>query len=772
MKRRILQGAAALLLFLIVGAIVVPYLNADPYGERLRFSLGASLGRKVDIGQVRFSLWRGPAFVVERNGSGPGLVIHEDPAIGIEPIAYVETVVVRPRLWPLFQGHFVIASIQLEDASINLVKPDTGRWNFLSFVDRSVMTSVPAIHVRNGRVNFKFGDTKSIVYLTETDFDLSPPRSIGAGWKVYAAAKPARTDRSSRGLGAFTLEGRWFVAPERVDLDVDFDRTGLGEWTALLRGQSGEIHGAISTRLHLGGPLHDIGIQGRLTLADVHRWDLLPPSGQGWPLDIRGRLDLLGQNLELQSMSAGNEVLPLSVRFRASDYLTQPHWAASINWNRFPVAPLMELAAHMGAEFPSKLKLTGTLDGALTYSGDGNLQGSMAFHDTAVAIPDSPPVRFENAYLVFGDGHARLSPAVVRTADDDEAQIEADYTMANHTFDLAIRTEAMKVSSLHAQVALAAVPWLEQIRTGAWSGDLHYHRDSETAGWTGRLSIRDAEILVPGFADPVTFAWARAQIDGARVVLDQIDAQVGKVAFGGEYRYEPTLARPHRVRFRVAKLDAAVLESVLMPTLRRDRSLIARALGRATVPPWLAERAVEGMLQIDDLTIADLDLANFRTPVRWDVARIELDGFQAKFDRAAVTGKLTIGLRGAQPSYLLTAKVKGLNWQSGKVDAEGTLETAGTGKQLLANLTSEATFTGSALDFGAMPPWKTVSGTCNLAWSPRLSVTDLNLKTEDETYTGRGNTMDDGRLLIQLTNGAKEMRMVGTVAKLKVEESR
>jgi hypothetical protein len=769
MKRRILLGCTALLLFLVAGAIVVPYVNADPYGERLRSSLGRSLGRKVDIGQVRFSLWRGPAFVVERS-AGPGLVIHEDPAIGIEPLAYVETVVVRPRFWPLLQGRFVVASIQLEDASINLVKPDTGRWNFLSFVDRTVMTSVPAIHVRNGRVNFKFGDTKSIVYLTETDFDLSPPRSAGAGWRVYAAAKPARTDRSSRGLGAFTLEGRWFVSPERVDLDVDFDRTGLSEWTALLRGQSGEVHGAISSRLHLGGPLHDIGIQGRLTVADVHRWDLLPPSGEGWPLDIRGRLDLIGQHLELQSMSAGNEVLPLSVRFRASDYLSQPHWAAAINWNRFPAAPLMDLAAHMGAEFPSKLKLTGTLDGALTYSGDGKLQGSMAFHDAAVAIPDSPPVRFENAYLVFDHGHVRLSPAVVRTAENDEAQIEADYAMESQTLDLSIRTDAMKVSSLHAQVALAAVPWLEQIRTGAWSGDLHYRRDSEKAGWTGRLTIRDAEISVPGFAEPVTFAWARAQIDGARVVLDQIDAQVGKLAFTGEYRYEPLLARPHRVRFHVAELDAADLEAALMPTFRRDRSLIARALGRASVPDWLAGRAVEGTLQIDDLTVADLELANVKTQVRWDVARIELDGFQAKLDRAAVTGKLTIGLRGAQPSYRLTAKVKGLSWQSGMVDAEGTLATAGTGKQLLANLTSEATFTGSALDFGATPPWKTVSGTCNLAWSPRLRVTGLSFKTEDETYTGRGNTMDDGRLLIQLTNGSKEMRMVGTVAKLKVEE--
>ena len=114
----------------------------------------------------------------------------------------------------------------------------------------------------------------------------------------------------------------------------------------------------------------------------------------------------------------------------------------------------------------------------------------------------------------------------------------------------------------------------------------------------------------------------------------------------------------------------------------------------------------------------------------------------------------TINLRGKRPTYKLTGKVKGLNWQSGKMDAEGTLETAGTGDQLLANLTTEGTFTGSALDFGTIPPWRSVSGSCNLAWSPRLRLTGLNLRMEDETYTGRGVTQDDGRLVIQLTSGA------------------
>jgi len=765
-----LAGAAAGLFSM--ACIAAPYLNVDQFGKRLQTSLEGALGRRVELSQVHFSLYKGPRFSV---GS---VTIHEDPGIGIEPIAYVQdsgSLEVVPGLWPLLRGRFVISSIRLDGASINLTKSgpagDPGRWNFTSFVNRSVMSSVPAIHIRNSRINFKFGDTKSVFYLTETDLDIAPPSSRGKGWSVYCSAKPARTDRSAQGLGSFTLSGHWFLAPERVDMNLELDRSGLGEITALVRGQTGNIHGTVSSRLHLGGPIYNIGINGRLTIEDVHRWDLLPPQGQGWPIDVMGRLDLTSQQLELQSSSAANTTPPLTVRFRATDYLAQPHWAVAVNWNRFPVAPLMDLATHMGAEFPPKLKLSGSMDGAIVYSGEGSFQGQLGFHNAAVTIPDSPPVGFEEAYVIVDHGHIRLSPALVHTADQAEAQIEADYAMGQQTLDLTISTEAMKVASLRSQVALAAVPWLEQVASGQWGGQLHYHWQPDRAGWTGRLELSDAQIPLPGLADPLQLASARAQIDGPRVVLDQIDAQAGKVAVTGSYSYEPKEARPHRLRLRIEELDAADLEAELMPTLRHSTGLIARALGRTTVPDWLKERAIDGTVQIDDLGLAGSHLQNVRARLVWDVTHVELDNLQAKLDRAAITGRLAINLRGSRPSYKLTGKVKGLTWQSGKVDAEGTLETSGTGDELLANLTSEGTFTGSALDFGTIAPWRSVSGSYNLAWSPRLRLTGVNLKMEDETFTGRGATQEDGRLIIQLSSGSKEMRMSGTLARLKLEEA-
>ena len=205
----------------------------------------------------------------------------------------------------------------------------------------------------------------------------------------------------------------------------------------------------------------------------------------------------------------------------------------------------------------------------------------------------------------------------------------------------------------------------------------------------------------------------------------------------------------------------------LAPTLLRG-GLIARALGRTRLPDWLKQWDIDGSVQIDELALAGGRLTGVRARVLWDGGRVELDGLQARLDRAVLSGSLVVNLRGARPSYRLTAKAKGLSWQSGKVDAQGVIETSGAGAQLMANLTSEGTFTGTALDFGSLQ-WRNVAGSYQLG--PRLRLTGLRVSIDDETYTGRGTTSEDGRLAIVLNNGTKDLRMSGTLARLRVDEA-
>jgi hypothetical protein len=361
----------------------------------------------------------------------------------------------------------------------------------------------------------------------------------------------------------------------------------------------------------------------------------------------------------------------------------------------------------------------------------------------------------------------------VVTATGEKATIEADYAIDADALNLAIAADSMNVASLRSQVALAAVPWLDRLESGVWSGQLRYRLGPLKSAWSGDLEVRDARVAVPGLADPLLLASAHARIDGAHLTLDRMEGQAGKIAFTGEYQYDPDMPRPHRVRLRADTLDSADLETEFQPALRRDRSLIARALGRVTLPQWMKSLELDGTVAINGLDVTNLRFEGVKTRILWDGARVQLDNLQGTLDGAPVNAKLAINLRAPRPAYKLTARVKGWGWQSGSLDAQVTADTAGLGAELLTNMKAEGTLIGTALDLGTSLPWHCVSGNFSLAWSgaaPKLSFTALSLRTGADTYTGQGGTQDGGRLLVTLSNGLKEIRISGVPGTLKAEE--
>ena len=93
---------------------------------------------------------------------------------------------------------------------------------------------------------------------------------------------------------------------------------------------------------------------------------------------------------------------------------------------------------------------------------------------------------------------------------------------------------------------------------------------------------------------------------------------------------------------------------------------------------------------------------------------------------------------------------------------------------LATSLTGEGSLTGAGIDFGGLMG-RSFSGNYALNWSaagPRVRLTGVSLRTDEDTFTGRGGTQDDGKILIVLTNGVKELRLGGTFDKLKVEDAK
>lgn len=766
-----------LAMLFLIAAFVAAHQRADRYAERIRTGLEAALGRRVEIGDARFSLLTGPGFSLSN------VAIHEEGAFGLEPFVYVDSLEARLRLLPLISGRIEFASLLLRDTSVNLSRSGEPRWNFTPLLHRrsrpALFGATPEIHVRSGRLNFKFGDSKSVFFFSDVDLDISPPSGADRNWEFRFTGEPARTDRPWRGFGRIAAGGQWRQAGQdaRLAMDLRVERSAIGEIVGLTYGRDVGVHGFATSRLRVEGPTDDLRISGRLGLEGVHRWDLLPPKGETWTMACAGRLNLHGQTLELESHTVTKEAPPLSVRVRAGDYLGVPRWGVAVTWNRFRLEPLLNLARHMGAPLPPDLKLSGTLDGAAGYSVQGNPQGRLAFHDTALTVPGSPPIRFEQAELSFDSGRAHLAPAAVFTAANDSARLEADYGFATRSLDLYIRTDSMDVAALRAQASLAAVPLLEQLRSGRWRGDLRYRLEpgQTESGWSGSIRLTNATLALPGVAAVCNLDSAEARIDGTRVSLQHLRGSAGGIAFQGEYRYEPRLTRPHRFHLAIPSLDAAELERVLMPTLRRDHGLIARALrfglGPAPVPEWLRTRRMDGSIQIGTLAVGGLNASRVRARVLSDGARVELADLQGRLENGEVAGRLSVDLQGAVPAYRLASRLKSADWNGGRVSADALVETSGIGDALLANLHSEGSFSGQGFALAPLNQFRTISGCYSFDASGRWRFTDLQLSTGAEVFTGHGATQSDGRLEVEVSSGSRHLNVTGTLAQLRFDEA-
>jgi hypothetical protein len=756
---------------LLLGAAVLPPLvNADRFAAGIRRSLERELGRAVEVGQVRVHLFPTPGFTVGN------VVIGEDPAWGLEPVAYVTALYARPKLSSLWTGRLEFASLELSEPSVNLVRvtgsDGAARWNFEPLLARAVAARLPDIGIVDGRINFKSGDAKSVFYFTNTQASIDTPSGTGADWRVRFSGEPARTDRAAHGFGRLEGSGRWRPNGS-LHLDLRLEKSAVAEMITLVSGGDVGVHGLCSARLRLAGKPDGLKIAGLLQIEDVHRWDMLPPHGGGWVLGLDGRIDLWRQRIELSVAPQGDQP-PLLLRLRAWDYLSKPRWGIIATFQRTPLAPLVEVARHMGVPIPAGIAAKGEMAGALGYSGGGELAGCMRVSGAALGSPGAPAVSFEDAELVFDGPRVELRPTIAHAAGDD-ARIQAAYYWNTRLFDIAVGTDGMQIASGGSRAVLATAPLLQQISSGAWQGLLRCQRLPDgTLLWTGRAGLEDAQIAAPGFAEPVRLESAIVRLMGRRVAVENIEAQLGAVEWQGAYRYDPQLARPHWFRIAIPELSAGVAEDLLLPVLRRSRGFLARTLGIGSgLPPgWLAARRAEGTLRIGELEVGELKSQQVRAHVVWDGETVKLTGITARVLGGKVEATLAADLRASTPSYRLDYRLDDADWKGGTVSSEGALRTSGTGIQTLKNLRAEGSFGARRLELDPAAELDEITGTYQLTWRggrPIFRFADLVASVGEARYSGKGASREDGALLVELSDGASQFRLTGTLEQLRLE---
>ena len=704
--RRTLVGG---ILLLLVAGVAAPYVQADRFGGRIRRALEDALHRKVEIGDVHFTLFNGPGFTLD------DVQIDEDPAFGIEPFAFVTELNARVSLTGLLLGRLEFSSLELNDPLVNLVKTPNTQWNVIPLLQQGggsspsrAQSKFPPISVRAGRLNVKFGDTKSTFYFANANVDIAPRSGEPGSFDIRFSGEPARTDRTVQGFGSLTGSGHWIVSrgkESELYMDVELEKSPVDEVMRLLRGQVVGLHGLVATYATIKGPLSNLVVTGQLQLSDVHRWDLIPTSSGGVVrVNYRGAIDWRSQKIDLAATRKDNPQLPLSARARVFDFLLEPRWATDVTLDNVPAAPLVEVARHMGATLPRDFDLDGKLVGVIGYASTGGMQGQITLEDPKVTVGGVTRLEAAKVQLSLDGQHIRLDPSPVVGEGGQSAEVAMDYQPARNSLAVTVTAKALRISEMQAGsghlLSAAAIPLFENLTGGRWSGTLHYQVEGDKPGaWTGSFDLRDVEAAIPGMSETFQLASASVALEGDAVVVSKLRGKVGEVEMDGDYRYDPAAERPHRFRVNIGSADLADLERIFLPTLRRERGFIARTLrlNAAPMPDWLDTRHAEGTLHIETLTAGDLEWDRVRARVLWESGTVQFTNLEAVAEDGAVTGSVTIDVSGPLPKYRLRGQWKGLAWKGTTVEMTGRLDASGTGSDLLRSVQAEGSFTSKSL---------------------------------------------------------------------------
>jgi hypothetical protein len=376
---RVQWVVAALVLLLLLNALLLPLINLSRYHRTIADSLSRALGHTVHLGSVNLAVFPLPGLVIH------DLTVEEDPSFGAEPLLRAPSVTVLLRVSSFWRQGLEISRIHLDNASVNLVRDSSGRWNFSSLLLQASRTPTaptaqrrpsatprfPYIEFSGARINFKEGPEKKALSFLNADASvwLADPNQ----WRIRLAAQPARTDRDLdlADTGTIRLEGSLTRAAvlDQLPLDLHAEWTGaqLGQVSRLMFGSDSGWRGDLRAEADITGTMHDLILRSRLRVANAHRLEFTPIN----QLDIDARCDaawlrpqqLLDNLTCLWPTGDGHLLLTGSVQ-----NVAHPTPRLTLEINHTPVALAVTVLGLLRSGLPAMLDASGAINGQFTWA--------------------------------------------------------------------------------------------------------------------------------------------------------------------------------------------------------------------------------------------------------------------------------------------------------------------------------------------------------------------------------------------------------------------
>jgi hypothetical protein len=770
--RRVWALVFALVASVLGFGLVAPLIDAASLSGPVQRAVEDALGRKIQFSKVHLTLFSGPGFSLE------DVSIAEDPRYGLEPFAWVPTLHASLRIDKLLRGQFQLSTLRLEEPSLNLVKRTDGTWNVVELVQRlgaprrTPLNFFPALEVSDGRIDFKFGARKTTFYVLNADFSVYPERS----GKLYVefSGSPARTDRAGNGFGHLRGTANWHVNPRgpefnRLEADVTLDPSNLSEMATLLQGEDIGVHGSIGGRALVDGPLTALRVSGELRIGDVHRWDLLPSSGEVWRVEYSGGIDWAHQRLNVHTVAASaGEATPLALEVTANNILTRPAWSLLARLDRAPVEKLLPLGRRMGLALPEDLQIRGSVQGAIAYSNSTGLGGTISISDATATMPNVPPLHTQMVTATVFPDRIHFNPALIDTPQGN-LRAGGDYYISSPRSVAALSAAGFSVDALKKTTeAWFGTPGvLASLKGGQVDGSFNYvHQQAAPPEWSGQFQFTNSIVQPDGMAVPLEKAEGQVEFDATSLEVTRFSSQIGHEEIRGSYRYSATAKRSERLKLEMPVGDLSEFEKALEPALKAQDLLARLRVTKRTIPGWLAARNMEGDVAVSTFSVNGTQLGPMKTHFVWQGANVQLPAVQINLPEGLIRGHGSVNLASYTPRSRFMARVSGFPWRGGILSADGSFETSGVGTDSLHNLRASGTFAGADLNLSPEDAFSKISGQFEISFRqgwPDLKLSAIQASDGLDGWNGNASTQSDGKLIIDLEHAGRQRRVVSTL---------
>ncbi len=735
----------AVMLAILLALFLPPFINVSRYRGRVAGAISRALGRNVTVSNLELKLLPRPGVVLYN------FVAAEDPAYGAEPMLRADTVTAYLRLTSLWRGRLEIGTLDLDNASLNLVRRSDGHWNIEQLVERASQVSpaptgkvrpesrprFPYVEASTGRINFKLGDVKKAFAFTDADFALWLESENQ--WGIRIEARPVRTDVNISDTGTLTLDGRFQRAPNVRDtplyLKLNYFDAPLGQLTKLIYGRDRGWRGTVRGSAILTGTPASAAITLDGQVTDFRRYDISPSEALRLRTHCTGTYSSIGDSLyDVRCESpVGSGIL--RVRGDAQSW-GAGGYELDISGEHLPADRMVAFARHAKKDLPADLTATGEFGGAFTvrrtagadaqWSGGGQTS-SLALHSAVLkqdlelgevqfvvpsdlAVPAkkqrfahhaSPPVVTPGFHLTVTPFPIPLGAVSPATASAQFSQGRYDLRLKGGAELSHLLTVARAIGVNTPGIGLQGATQLDLEIAGEWMG---FAEPTPT----GKMQIAKATAELQGVSEPLLIGSASVVLENQRVKITSFTSDFskgGQLSGMASFPVHCTSPETCVVQFDVRVQDASLvrLNQLLNPAFSRQPWYHLLDIGRRH-DDALSKLRAQGRFQMPHFDLGTVVASNIVGSLELSSGKLRIHELRADLLGGHEDGSWMADFSISPPRFMGNGVVSKLsmaqiaalthdNWATGSLDATYSVSLTGVG---VAKLLSSA---GGTADF-------------------------------------------------------------------------